>query len=316
MSMGVRTIMFGVLFYSQTALAFDWCGTLFFSRGTTQSNYMVVDGTLRSYSLYVPPEPVFDSPMLIDFHGFGANSLSESQSSCWRKTAAREGAVVAYPQGKSLIPAWGAGDYCCLGGSENDTAFALMLASCLTRTSVRQWGLKIDASRIYGVGLSNGGAMAGRLACEHSDVFAGAVVTSQSFPFESSEQCRSTDVRGQQKRAVPVLEARGTVDVIVPYVYSWGWSVPATESLNRWQRAMGCQGPSFYQDICDRPGSGPDCEYGFSWCETYQGCDGGAVVSQCTLIDGHLLYKNNQDYNVCDDGWFMLEQFELMNQDE
>ena len=156
--------------------------------------------------------------------------------------------------------------------------------------------------------------MAGRLACEHSDVFAGAVVTSQSFPFATIEQCRAVDAAGKQKRAVPILEARGTVDVIVPYIFSWGWSVPARQSLNRWQSAMGCRGPAVYEDLCDRPGSGPECEYGFSWCESYHDCDGGAVVSQCTLIDGHLLYQNNQDYNVCDDGWFMLEQYEQLNQ--
>ena len=314
MSIVIKACLFGALICSHSVMAFDWCGPLFVSPGTTQTNYMIVNGKLRSYGLYVPLKSHLDSPLLLNFHGFGANSLAESLGSCWRRTANREGMIVAYPQGMSLVPAWGAGDYCCFGGSDNDTEFALQLASCLTRPQTHKRNVYVDPERIYAVGLSNGGAMAGRLACEHSDVFAGAVVTSQSFPFATIEQCRAVDAAGKQKRAVPILEARGTVDVIVPYIFSWGWSVPARQSLNRWQSAMGCRGPAVYEDLCDRPGSGPECEYGFSWCESYHDCDGGAVVSQCTLIDGHLLYRNNQDYNVCDDGWFMLEQYEQLNQ--
>lgn len=306
-------VLFGLLasFLPQTGTAWDWCGTTRVTPGEVRVNYMVVNSRIRSYSLYVPHTHGPNDPLILDFHGFGSNRIVEQQSSCWKEIGDREGAVVVYPQGDGAIPAWNAGDYCCDPAAGDDAAFALQLTQCLTNLNFRQKGLFVDAKQIYAVGLSNGGAMAGRLACEYSDVFAGAAVTSQSFPFQTSRQCRALNQSGLRQRAVPIIESRGVADVIVPYAFSWGWSVPATDSLQRWGQSMGCRGEPVVEDLCDRPGSGPACRYGVSQCNTYYECDNDSVISQCALNDGHLVYGNQQDFNVCDEAWSEFERYRL-----
>jgi len=310
----VQALVFIVVFLPQVCFSLDWCGTSRITPGEVKTNYMIVNSRVRAYGLYVPQNLRPDSPLIIDFHGFGANRVAQEQSSCWGELAEREGAIVVYPQGGGVVPSWDAGDYCCDTGGGNDIDFSLQLVECLTNTNSRNKGLFVDQDRVYAAGLSNGGAMAGLLACEHSEVFSGAVITSQSFPLQHPEQCRSVHANGTRKPAVPIIETRGTVDVIVPYGFSWGWSVPAGESLQRWGYSMGCSGEPIVEDVCDRPGSGPDCEYGKTQCKTYYDCDGGAVASQCTLIDGHLLYKNPHDFNICEDAWVEFERHGLIRQ--
>lgn len=303
-----------VVLLPQVCFSFDWCGTSRIAPGEVRVNYMVVNSKVRTYGLYVPQNVRPNSPLILDFHGFGVNRIVEEQSSCWRDLAEREGAIVVYPQGDGAIPAWDAGDYCCDTGGGNDVDFSLQLVECLSNSNSRKKGLFVDADRVYATGLSNGGAMAGLLACEHPEVFSGAAVTSQSYPFQNTEQCRTKDWSGERKRAVPILEARGTIDVIVPYGFSWGWSVAADESLQRWGQSMGCTGEPVIEDICDRPGAGPECEYGQTQCKTYYDCEDNAVASQCTLIDGHFLYQNRHDFNVCDEAWVEFERYRLLQQ--
>lgn len=312
MSARAKALVLCALLWSQPGSAFDWCGTLFIFPGHVQSNFMIVNGSLRGFGLYIPPDLQDGASLILDFHGFGSNHILEAQNSCWKKVARREGAIVVYPQGKNLVPAWSSGDYCCPGGNESDVKFSRMLVSCLGKRLPKATGINLDPERIYAVGLSNGGAMAGRLACEDSDVFSGVAVTSQSFPFKTVEQCRRVSTDGKAKPAIPVVEARGTIDVIVPYVYSWGWSLPAKESVERWRQAMDCEGQPVFEDICDRPGSGSGCEYGQTWCKSYYQCANNSMVSQCTLIDGHLLYQNNHDYSPCEDAWFEFQRYHLV----
>lgn len=310
----ISTLCLIAVFIPQLCLAFDWCGTSRIEPGAVRVNYMIVNGLIRSYGLYVPKNLRPQSALVLDFHGFGANRIIEEQSSCWRELAEEEGAVVVYPQSNGVLPSWSAGDYCCDLSGPNDADFSLQIVKCLTNSNSRTKGIFIDEKRVYATGLSNGGAMAGRLACDHSDVFSGALVISQSFPYQSVAQCRSVDKPQEKRPAIPIIEARGTLDIIVPYSFSWGWSVPAAESSRRWGQAMACESEPRIEDICDRPGSGADCEYGRTQCKTYYDCEGGAIASQCTLIDGHLLYGNSHDFNVCKEAWFEFERFQLNKQ--
>jgi polyhydroxybutyrate depolymerase len=299
---------------SITAAAFDWCGTTRISPGSSKVNYMIVNGVIRSYGLYVPVNTKQNIPLIVDFHGFGSNRIAQEISGCWNDVAEREGAIVAYPQGLGVVPAWNGGDFCCDSNNQNDSDFALQIARCLVGERFYSRNVIIDKARIYASGLSNGGAMAGKLACEHSDVFVGAVVTSQSFPFRYAAQCRTENGAGSRKPAFSIMEARGAIDVIVPYGFSWGWSVAAEASLDRWRTAQACQGEPIVEDICDRPGSGELCVYGKAHCKTYYDCEGGSIASQCMLSDGHLLYKNPHDFNVCNEAWVEFERFSVVQQ--
>lgn len=68
----------------------------------------------------------------------------------------------------------------------------------------------IDLSRVYSMGMSNGGFMSHRLACELSDRIAAIASVTGSVALEQYDNC-SPD------RAVPVVQVHGTDDEIVPF---------------------------------------------------------------------------------------------------
>ena len=275
----------------------NWCGFMNWKPGQLRSVFMWVDGRVRHYSLYVPHSYQEDAALVLDFHGQASNKFIQYNASCWKQTADRHGFVVAFPQALGFIPTWNGGDYCCYPKSENDVVFASELVSCLSDSS--RSGLAINSDKVFAVGLSNGGAFAGRLVCDDSQLFSGALVMSQSFPYAATEQCRALP----NQKAVNVLEVRGRYDVIVPHDFSWSWSLPASVSGQRWKQAQGCRDQGRVVDVCDRPGSSQECEYGRATCTVFSDCDDGVSVSHCSLQGGNTLYDNEHHYDVCEDAW-------------
>ncbi|HVL00340.1 MAG TPA: PHB depolymerase family esterase [Dongiaceae bacterium] len=298
-------------FTLSTAFASDrfdnLCGWIRSTPGEARTVYMRHDGEWRTYRLYVPESYQPNAPLVVDFHGQSSSSIAQVGTSCWKEFANREGVVVAYPQALSIPSTWDAGDFCCNPRGHDDEGFALHLVQCLMDEEKSK--LKLDPARVYAAGLSNGAAMAGKLACDHSDVFAGAQLASQSFPYTSTEECRATDEIGWQKPAFPIVEVRGKWDFIVPYYISLGWSLTARTSLKRWAGANRCEGEPQISDVCDQPGAGPKCERGQATCATYDNCEGGVAVTQCSVADDHLVYVNPQRFNLCDAAWDQFQRF-------
>lgn len=292
-----------------TAFAFDgfnnMCGWIRSAPGKARIIYMRHDGRWRTYRLYVPQTYQPNAPLVVDFHGQSSSSSAQIMTSCWKEFADREGVVVAYPQALGFPTTWDAGDFCCEPRGHDDEGFALHLVQCLTNPKKSR--LQLDPQRVYAVGLSNGGAMAGKLACGHSDVFAGVALASQSFPYSDTDSCRAQDELGWKKAAFPVVEVRGKWDFVVPYYISLGWSLTAKTSLKRWAETNQCVGEPLVSDACDQPSAGAGCVRGQGFCATYDNCEGGVAVTQCSLHDDHLVYVNPQRYNQCDAAW---EQFQ------
>ena len=77
----------------------------------------------------------------------------------------------------------------------------------------------IDSDRIYAAGMSNGGFMAYRLACDSADKIAAfASVTGHMWLIDDETDCID------QNRKVPIMQIHGTLDEVVPY-YEGGNSV-------------------------------------------------------------------------------------------
>ena len=66
----------------------------------------------------------------------------------------------------------------------------------------------VDPARVFVTGVSNGGGMTARLACDLSERLAGAA--SVAGGYRSLPPCRP-------ERPLPVLEIHGTADQVVPY---------------------------------------------------------------------------------------------------
>lgn len=179
----------------------------------------------RSFLLHLPEG--YDNgdavPVVVAIHGGGGNAdgmlaltcKPGDDSTCLRSLADREGFAVVVPEG---TPAhlfhnhrtWNSGGqkgherFRCVSGracDENvdDVAFFDALLAEVKR------GVAVDDDRVFVTGMSNGGAMAHRLACERSTVVAAIAPVGGGNQLEAVQGCAPA-------RPVPVLSIHGTDD--------------------------------------------------------------------------------------------------------
>jgi polyhydroxybutyrate depolymerase len=248
-------------------------------------------GETRSYRLKVPAsyDGAAPVPLVLDIHGFTSNAAQQEALSGLASVADREGFVIAWPEG--LNNAWNAG-LCCGNADVDDVGFLRALVAAISADG------NIDAARVYATGLSNGGAMTHRLACDAADLFAAAAPLAFPIAFRPLSECRPS-------RAVPVLTFMGLTDRLVPY--DGGLFPSAPDTFAYWRDVNGC-GEGEPQDVMAK---------GRSRCETHTQCTNGVRVGLCSItaasfggafFDGHILYIN-ADYNLAELVWAFLKDF-------
>lgn len=129
----------------------------------------------RTYQLFVPSAGDGRRALVIALHGGGGNGAQLARSAGLIDKAAREGFILALPEGASRfgkLETWNAGGCCAYAMREkvDDVGFIRTLIDEIERTQ------PVDPTRIYVVGMSNGGMMAERVAIELGDRIAGAAV--------------------------------------------------------------------------------------------------------------------------------------------
>ncbi|MEM7433787.1 MAG: PHB depolymerase family esterase [Myxococcota bacterium] len=230
--------------------------------GTIEHVDFEYDGRMRSYELHVPT--AYDGsaplPLVLNFHGFTSSGSGQRAASGMDETADANGFVVAYPNG--LSNSWNGGDCCGLAAAEgfDDVGF--------TRALIDDLGARgcIDLRRVYATGLSNGGFMSHRLACEAADVIAAIAPVAGVLGLESCDPVRP----------VPVIHFHGTADNII--FYEGGGlvdSISVIDSTDRWLARNGCT---------DEPVVTFD--EGMVTCETASDCDEAVSVTLCTIDGG------------------------------
>ncbi|MFK7808633.1 MAG: PHB depolymerase family esterase [Saprospiraceae bacterium] len=191
--------------------AFLFFAMMFFQStiATAQYDSISVDGITRTYLLHLPTnyntsEP---APLIIAMHGgFGSATNAQNQTQLSVK-ADEEDFIVVYPEGVKggflNIRTWNAGECCGYASNTNidDVGFIDQLLDSLLVEYA------IDETRIYATGLSNGGFMSYRLACELSDRIAAIapVAASSTVPLCNPE------------RPVPIIQFHSYLDFNVPY---------------------------------------------------------------------------------------------------
>jgi polyhydroxybutyrate depolymerase len=131
------------------------------------SQTITVDGTKREFRLYRPAATrtadAASLALVVMLHGgFGSASQAESYYG-WDAEADAHDFVAVYPDG--LNRAWNVGGGCCGKPAErgvDDVGFI----SAVVRAVLAE--LPVDPDRVYATGISNGGMMAYRLACDTS----------------------------------------------------------------------------------------------------------------------------------------------------
>lgn len=162
-------------------------------------------GLSRSYVFYVPersrPAP---RPLIVVLHGGGGTADQIMRFSRFNTLAAKEGFAVAYPQGISRR--WNDGRIF-RGRSETDADDVGFIRAVVVDAASR---IAIDRSRIYAAGISNGGFMSFRLACEAADLFRAIAPVTATMPDDLGPRCKPS-------APVAVFLINGTADPLVPY---------------------------------------------------------------------------------------------------
>jgi len=213
-------------------------------------------GASRSYLVHAPPaksRPASKLPVLLVLHGGGGRAQQIMSATAMNPIAAREGFVVIYPQG--LDRNWNDGrEFQGRDSSKDDVGFLSAVLDDVERGDVG-----IDRATVGVAGISNGGFMALRMACEAAGQIAGVAAVTATMPAAIGGRCRPV-------RPVPVLVINGTSDPLVPYQGGqvrgfFGrdrgaiWSTDRTVAF--WAQVNGCSGTPSRTPMADRdPGDG------------------------------------------------------------
>jgi polyhydroxybutyrate depolymerase len=239
------------------------CGAPGAGPGKHQNLALDVDGTARSYDLFVPSgyDPDVAAPLVLNFHGLLGWPVQQAEFSGFDASAEPRGMLVAYPAGIGSSFNSGA---CCgdaYAQDVDDVGFARALVDEVSRTYC------VDPRRVFVTGMSNGGHMAHLLACVAADVFAaGASVTGvlQLAPADCTPA-----------RPISMLDFHGNSDLIVPYGGGGPGYPPVPDMMSAWAARDGCAAASgvvFEQDDMR--------------CETWPACQDDVEVTLCTIDGG------------------------------
>lgn len=165
---------------------------------------LMVGGIQRAYQVYVPSSVQAHPALVIVLHGGGSSATEMRQWVDFDSVADKSGFIVVYPDG--LQNRWNDNRRSGFVGNTDadDVSFIAQLIDRLTSE------YSIDSARVYVTGLSNGGFMTYRLACELTDRFAAFAAVAASLSPDMEKDCSPS-------RPVRMLIMNGTEDPLIPY---------------------------------------------------------------------------------------------------
>ena len=222
------------------------------------------------------------APLVLAFHGGGGHAeyMADDENYGLQKKADEAGFVVAFPNGYSKLPGgkfatWNAGG-CCGDARDkgvDDVAFARAVVAAI------EGRYRIDANRVFATGMSNGGMLSHRLACEAADVFRAVASVAGT---DATVSCTPS-------RPISVLHIHARDDDHVLFNGGAGPGafrdeskvmafVSVPETISRWVQRDHCAAPpQRVPGTLDKPGA---------TCEAYSGCSGGVKVQLCVTDTG------------------------------
>jgi polyhydroxybutyrate depolymerase len=216
-----------------------------------QGNILTLDvgGLSRTAILQAPARTNGRVPVVIALHGGTREASDIFQQTSWPQIARREGVFLVAPQGENKQ--WNDGRGSTISGKES-TADDVAFLSALIDVLVREHNA--DPRAIFFTGVSNGGLMTMRFACERASSVGAAAPVIATLPQALAASCRAAS-------PVPALFMAGTADPLMTYdgkpsaiLTKRGdtapmLSIPAT--LDLWRKRNRCEDKGTARDLPD-----------------------------------------------------------------
>lgn len=263
------------------------------------------NGINRTYSFYVPASytPGQPAPLVLNLHGYTSNRFQQAAYTNFNPIADTAGFIIVHPDG-TLDPFtsqrfWNFG---ILGATVDDFSFLETLIDTIAANYT------INPSRIYSVGMSNGGFMSYALACESNRFAAvGSVTGSMSVPMYGN--C-------SPNFPTPIISIHGTADSTVPYLGN-STSKGAQEVVDFWVNNNNCNTTPVVSTIPNTNLTDNSTAEHY----VYSGGTNGNTVEHFKVIGGGHTWPGGtvntgsgntcRDFNASEEVWRFFSQYEL-----
>jgi len=211
------------------------------------SDSITVDGIERDYIIHMPAgnNTSVKIPLVICLHGGGGQGKGMDKLTSFSEVADKNMFAVVYPDG--IKKNWNDGRNVTKKSVDGEEVNDVKFISSLIDTLILKYN--IDSNRVFVTGISNGGIMSFRLACELSDKLAGIAAVASSMTEEESDHCKGNVT-------IPVMIIFGDADPLVPYEGGdikgkRGKVIPVKETVNFWIANIGCQETAAEHSVFD-----------------------------------------------------------------
>ena len=177
----------------------------------TEIRSLIHNDIQRSYRIHIPPtfQNNGEAALIFVLHGGGgtAEGMENYLTEGGFNTLSEEyGFIVIYPDGYEKH--WNDGRKNVSWHDENRTIDDVDFLSTLIDNTIEE--LNVDPRQVFFCGISNGGQMSYRMACEKTEKIAGIAAVVSSMSEDLFSMCTPT-------RPLPVCIISGTDDPLVPY---------------------------------------------------------------------------------------------------
>lgn len=242
------------------------------------------DGRQRQFWWFTPAR-VRKAPLVVVLHGGGGRPRQMAAYTGFTTQARRSGFSVLYPAG--LNRHWNDGRRENRSVNTDDVGFLRRAIGQVVRQG------RVDRRRIFVTGISNGGFMSLRMACDASDLVAGIAAVTAQFSTVLAERCKPS-------RSVPVMLMNGTADTLVPYrggvvaprFGGRGYVQHTDATIRFWVRRNGCPPQAAIRPVPDRNRLDGVTMFLSVW----RNCRSGSPVVLYKLVNGGHTWPGKRPY--------------------
>jgi polyhydroxybutyrate depolymerase len=232
-------------------------------------------GLTRTYVIHVPRSYNLASPaaLVVLLHG-GANHpdlMGNEPAYGLKSKSDRAGFIAVFPHGTGKPATWNAGGCCgaALAQNVDDVGFIRQVVTNVFRQ------MSIDRSRIFAAGISDGGMMAYRLACEVPDLWRAVAVVAATDRTRDCSPATPVSVLHIHAKDDPQVPFGGAAKPDASENPAAGGAMSVSQTITKWAQLDGCAAQP--RHILDK---------GDAYCEAYSYCRGQAAVQLCVTDTG------------------------------